>query len=62
MKCELCGHDVSRKFEVYIPVKDKPDEVVPCCGSCKMLSEINDKLAPKAISGSPVMASGAPLL
>ena len=44
MHCELCGNQVERRFEVFIPVKDKEDERVVCCGQCKMLTDINDNL------------------
>ena len=46
MKCAMCGNEVltERKFELFIPVKDKEDEVLLCCGRCKILCEINDSL------------------
>ena len=60
MKCELCGCDVERKFEVFIPVKDQPDEIIPCCGRCKILSEINDKVTPKMTFNTP--KNGTPVM
>ena len=44
MKCEICGNPVERKFKVYIPVKDKEDAIISCCGRCKLLCDINDNL------------------